>query len=45
MENLTMENLDKQGPLYLIGMLIGTVLVGFGFGLGFWLSHQIIIGG
>jgi len=40
-----MENLDKQSPLYLLGMLIGTVIIGFGFGLGFWFSHQVVIGG
>ena len=40
-----MEKLDNQSPLYILGMVIGTVLIGFGFGLGFWLSHQIIIGG
>ena len=38
-------NVDTQSPLRILGMLIGTVIIGFGFGLGFWLSYQVIIGG
>jgi hypothetical protein len=45
MKDFTMEKLDKQSPLYLLGMLIGMGVIGFIFGLGFWFSHQVIIGG
>jgi len=38
---MTTNELDKKDPLYILGMFIGTILIGFLFGVGYNLSLML----